>query len=60
MIIMNRRRRSGFRWMLHLAGIVGGFFLGRESEKYMNSHSGKHSFSFNESGRNSESEQQIK
>ncbi|HWQ72368.1 MAG TPA: hypothetical protein VN370_08630 [Desulfitobacteriaceae bacterium] len=54
MIIMNRRRRGGVRWMLHLAGIVGGFLLGRESEKYLNSHSGKHSFSFSESGGNSD------
>ncbi|MDD2234008.1 MAG: hypothetical protein PHZ11_04225 [Desulfitobacteriaceae bacterium] len=58
MFMMNRHRRSGSRWMLHLAGIVGGFLLGRESEKYMNSNSGKRSSRFNESGSNSESGQQ--
>jgi hypothetical protein len=60
MFMMNRRRWNGSRWLLHLAGIVGGFFLGRESEKRMNSNSGRRSFTFNESGRNSESGQQIK
>lgn len=60
MFMMNRHRRSGSRWMLHLAGIVGGFFLGRGSEKYMNSNSGRRSFRSNESGSNSESGQQIK
>jgi hypothetical protein len=60
MFMMNRHRRYGSRWLLHLLGIVGGFVLGRESGKYMNSHSGKRSFMFNESGGNSESGQQIK
>lgn len=60
MSILHRHRRSGSRWMLHLAGIVGGFVLGRESEKRMKLDSGKRTFMFKETGRDSESDQQIK
>ncbi|MHB8124172.1 MAG: hypothetical protein ACYDEJ_00790 [Desulfitobacteriaceae bacterium] len=51
---MNNRRRNGGNWLLHLAGIVGGYLLGRGAGKYnmMRPHSGdlwKRSATSNES-----------